>query len=112
MTTTHGLDVARLDVLAGASNAFDGIAEYLIGLHQAWKAAGADPAALIRVEGLIVDAGWWSGRLLAEADLGDGSGRGSLRQCPFRSDGDQESDARGPGHARLSGRRRLRPAAQ
>jgi hypothetical protein len=71
MTTTHGLDLARLDVLTGASNAFDGIAEYLIGLHDAWRGAGANAATLLQVEGLIFDAGWWIGRLLAEACLDD-----------------------------------------
>ena len=71
MTTTQTHDFARLDVLTGASSAFDAIAQYLIGLHDAWKAAAVDPTTLIRVEGLIFDAGWWSGRLLAEAGLGD-----------------------------------------
>lgn len=71
MTTMDGHDVARLDVLAGASAAFDRIAEYLIGLHDAWKVAGADRTSLVRVEGLIVEAGWWSGRLVAEACFHD-----------------------------------------
>jgi len=69
MTTTHGHDLARLDVLTGASDAFDGMAEYLIGLHDAWKVAGVNSATLLEVEGLIFDAGWWRGRLLAEACL-------------------------------------------
>jgi|GEM_PF-4253544 len=72
MTTTQGHDLARLDVLTGASTALDGIAEYLIGLHDAWKVTDCTAAALRQLEGLIFDAGWWSGRLQAEAYLGDG----------------------------------------
>jgi hypothetical protein len=62
-------DLVRLDVLTGASDAFDRVAERLIGLHNAWQASGVDPSSLGWVKDLIFDAGWWSGRLLAEACL-------------------------------------------
>jgi hypothetical protein len=62
-------DLARLDVLTGASDAFDRIAERLIGLHDGWQAIGTDPTSLEWIKDLIFEAGWWSGRLLAEARL-------------------------------------------
>lgn len=56
-------DLLTESLLAGASEAFDRIADELIALHDVWLAVEAE--AIHWVRGLISDAGWWSGRLAA-----------------------------------------------
>ncbi len=58
-------DLLTESLLAGASEAFDRIADELIALHDVWLAVEADTEAIHWLRGLISDAGWWSGRLAA-----------------------------------------------
>jgi hypothetical protein len=69
MSDAHVHDNEAALVLTGASAALDDIAQRLISLHDQWKASGASPTAVGWIETLIADAGWWSGRLLAQAGL-------------------------------------------
>ncbi len=54
-------------LLVGAGEALDRIADELISLHDGWAHSYPDPSALTWLNGLIADAGWWSGRLTAAA---------------------------------------------
>lgn len=67
MSDTQVHDNEAVVVLAGASAALDDIAHGLISLHDHWQTSGASATAVGWIERLITNAGWWSGRLLAEA---------------------------------------------
>jgi hypothetical protein len=56
-------------LLLAGSNAFRHLAEELADAHQHWQAGGADKALLEWSVELAEMAGWWSGRLEAEAHL-------------------------------------------
>src|SRR3954465_4196808 len=55
-------------LLLEASVGLDRIADRLVALHDAWRAAGADDQLLAYVRSLIGDLGCWSGRMLAGAE--------------------------------------------
>jgi hypothetical protein len=57
------------ELLLAGSNAFRHLAEELSVAHRHWEAVGADEGVLEWSAGLAAMAGWWSGRLKAEADL-------------------------------------------
>lgn len=50
-------------LLADASDALDRVADDLIALHDAWRQTSADTSSLRWLGGLIVNLGWWSGRM-------------------------------------------------
>jgi hypothetical protein len=74
------------DLLLAGSNAFRHLADELATAHLHWQAGGADEALLEWSLELAEIAGWWSGRLEAEAhliaDINSSAGpRASARRC-------------------------------
>ena len=57
------------DLLLAGSNAFRHLAQELAEAHEHWRTGGADEALLEWSVELAEMAGWWSGRLEAEAHL-------------------------------------------
>ena len=57
-------------LLIGASEALDDIAFELAALRDGWAAMPAQLSTLQWLDGLIEQAGWWSGRLSAAAEAG------------------------------------------
>jgi hypothetical protein len=62
------IDLILLESLVvGASEALGDLAEELLDLRCGWVGEGADPKAIVWLDGVIAKAGWWSGRLAAAA---------------------------------------------
>ena len=76
------------DLVLAGSNAFRHLAEELADAHRHWEAGGADEALLRWSIELAEMAGWWSGRLEAEAhliaDINSSAPRPVPRRCRLR----------------------------
>jgi hypothetical protein len=77
------------DLLLAGSDAFRHLADELAVAHRHWQTGGADEALLQWSVELAEMAGWWSGRLEAEAHLiadinSSAAPRSSPRRCHGR----------------------------